>query len=62
MASHNPCDTHPRLAIIYPDGEVVPVSFPLNNDGIVLVTSLRLSLRFQMCEDFMFINEEVYDS
>jgi hypothetical protein len=56
MASH-----HPRLAVIYHDGEGVLVSFPLDNDGVVHVTSLRLSLRFQMSEDFMFIDDEVYD-
>jgi hypothetical protein len=62
MASHNPCDTHPRLAVIYSDVEAVPISFPLGNDGVALVTSIRLNLRFQMSEDFMFIDEEVYDA
>jgi hypothetical protein len=62
MAVHNPCDTHPSLAIIYSDVEGVPISFPLGNDGVALVTSLRLNLRFQMSEDFMFIDEEVYDA
>jgi hypothetical protein len=62
MAAHNPYDTHPRLAVIYSNVEGVPISFPLGNDGIALVTSLRLSLRFQMSEDFMFIDEEVYDA
>jgi hypothetical protein len=33
----------------------------LGIDGVAYVTSLRLSLRFQMSEDFMFIDEEVYD-
>jgi hypothetical protein len=62
MASHNPCDTHPRLVHIYSDAGGVPISFPLRNDGVALVTSIRLSLRFQMSEDFMFIDEEVYDA
>jgi hypothetical protein len=60
MASHSPCDTQNRLAIIYSESEGVPISFPLGNDGIPLVTSLKLSLRFRMSEDFMFIDEEVY--
>jgi hypothetical protein len=59
MASHNPCDTHPRLAIIYSDAGGVPISFPLGNDEVALVTSIRLSLRFQISEDFMFIDEKV---
>jgi hypothetical protein len=62
MASHNPCDTHPRLVHIYSNAGGVPISFPLGNDGVALVTSIRLSLRFQMSEDFMFIDEEVYDA
>jgi hypothetical protein len=62
MASHNPCDTHPRLVHIYSDAGGVPISFPLGNDGVALVTSIRLSLRFQMSEDFMFIDEDVYDA
>jgi hypothetical protein len=62
MASHNPCDTHSRFVVIYSDSKGVPISLPLGNDGVALVNSLRLSLRFQMSEDFMFIDEEVYDA
>ena len=62
MASPNPCETHPMLAIIYLNGVGVPISFPLGSDGVAHVTSLRLSLRFQLSEDFMFIDEEVYDA
>jgi hypothetical protein len=62
MAAQIPCDTHPRLAVIYSDGEGVPISFTLGNDRIALITSLRLSLRFQMSEEFIFIDEEVYDA
>jgi hypothetical protein len=50
------------LVHIYFDAGGVPISFPLGNDGVALVTSIRLSLRFQMSEDFMFIDEEVYDA
>jgi hypothetical protein len=62
MASANPCDTHPRLAVIFSEVGGVPISFPLGSDGVAHVTALRLSLRFQMSEDFMFIDEEVYDA
>jgi hypothetical protein len=62
MASHNPCETHNWLVVIYSDGRRVPISFLIGNDGVALVTSLRLSLRFQMSEDFMFIDEEVFDA
>jgi hypothetical protein len=62
IAAHIPCDTYPRLVVLYSDREGVPLSFPLDNDGIAFVTSLRLRLRFQMSEEFMFIDEEVYDA
>ena len=44
MASPNPCETHPMLAVIYFVGVGVPVSFPVGSDGVAHVTSLRLSL------------------
>jgi hypothetical protein len=61
MAAHNSPDTHLKFAVIYCEVGGVPISFPLGNDGVAHVT-LRLSLRFQMSEDFMFIDEEVYDA
>jgi hypothetical protein len=62
MAVLNPSDTYPSYVVIHADGQGAPLSFPLRNDGLVRVTSLRLSLRFGLSEDFMFLDEEVYDS
>jgi hypothetical protein len=62
MAALNPGDTYPSYVVIHADSEVVPLSFSLRNDGQVRVTSLRLSLRFGLSEDFMFLDEEVYDT
>ena len=62
MVDQIPYDTHPRLVVIYSNSERVPISFPLGNDRVAHVTSLRLSLRFQMSEEIMFIDEEVYDA
>ena len=62
MASPNPSKTHPMLAVIYLDGVGVLISFPLGSDRVAHVMSLRLSLRFQLSEDFMFIDEDVYDA
>jgi hypothetical protein len=62
MVAHSSPDTHSRFAVIYSDVGGVPISFPLGNDGKAHVTSLRLGLRFHMSEDFMFIDEEVYDA
>jgi hypothetical protein len=52
----------PRLIVICATDELVPISFPLGNDELTIITSLRLSLRFRLSEDFMFIDKEVYDA
>jgi hypothetical protein len=62
MAVLNPSDTYPSYVVIHTDSQGAPLSFPLRNDGLVRVTSLRLSLRFGLSEDFIFLDEEVYDS
>jgi hypothetical protein len=61
MAPLNPGNSYPSYVVIHADGGGVPLSVPLGNDGLARVTSLRLSLRFGLSEDFMFIDEEVYD-
>ena len=48
---------HSSFAVISANGDGVPLSFPLGNDGLAHVTSLRLSLRFQLNEEFMFVDE-----
>ena len=62
MTSPNPCKIYPMLAVIYLDGVGVPISFLIGSDGVAHVSSLKLCLRFQMSEETMFINEEVYDA
>jgi hypothetical protein len=62
MAALNLGDTYPSYVVIHADGKGVPLSFSLRNDGLVHVTSLKLSLRFGLSEDFMFLDEEVYDT
>jgi hypothetical protein len=62
MASLNDGHSHSSFAAIRADGDDVPVSFPLGNKGLARITSLRLSLRFGLSEDFMFLDEEVYDA
>jgi hypothetical protein len=62
MANLNIGDKHTKFVIICADGEGVPILFPLGNDGLALDTSLRLSLRFGFSEEFMYIDEEVYDA
>jgi hypothetical protein len=62
MAPLNLANTHTRFAVIYVEGEGVPISFPLGNDELTLVTSFRLSLRFGLTEKFIYVDEEVYDA
>ena len=62
MSAQIPLDTNPRFAVIYSSTSRVPISFPLGSEGVAHVTSLRLSLRFQMSEEIMFIDEEVHDA
>jgi hypothetical protein len=51
-----------RFVVICADSEGVPISFLIGNDELVRITPLRLSLRFWLSEDFMFIDEGVYDA
>jgi hypothetical protein len=62
MVPLNPGDALSSFAEICADGDGVPISFPLGNDGHALVTSLRVSLRFRFTKEFMYIDEEVYDA
>jgi hypothetical protein len=55
-------DTLSKFVVIFADIEGVPISFPIGNDGLALITSLRLSLRFWLKEEFMDIDEEVFDA
>jgi hypothetical protein len=62
MAQLIPGDAHSSFAEICVDGDGVPILYPLGNDSHALVTSLRLSLRFWISEEFMYIDEEVFDA
>jgi hypothetical protein len=46
MAALHLGDTLSKCVVICADSEGFPISFPIGNDGLVLVTSLRLNLRF----------------
>jgi hypothetical protein len=61
MAALHLGDTLTKFVVIYADSEGVPISFPIRNDRLTLVTSLRLSLRFRLSKEFMYIDEEVFD-
>jgi hypothetical protein len=62
MAPLTKASNHSGFAVICANGNGVPISFPLGNDGRALISSLRLNLRFGITEEFMYIDEEVYDA
>jgi hypothetical protein len=62
MAALNLGNTHSRFAIICANGEEVPLSFPKGNVGLANASFLRLSLRFRLNEDSMYIDDEVNDA
>ena len=39
----------------------VPVSFPLGEDGLAMVTGTTPSLKFNFREDTFYVEEEVFD-
>jgi hypothetical protein len=55
-------NTIAEFVVLCFDGEGVPVSYSLGDEGVACVTSLRLSLRFRLNEEFMYIDEDVYDA
>src|SRR5450759_1161602 len=50
-----------KSATVRADGDGVPISFPLGNDGLALVLAVRLGLWFQLNIASLHIDEEVFD-
>ena len=61
MASVDLVDHFSRFVVIHADGEEVPISFPLGNDGMVVITTIHFGLQFQLNIDSLYIDEEVFD-
>jgi hypothetical protein len=59
MASENIGPLCTSFATIRADGDGVPISFPLGNDGLALVSAVRLGLQFQLNIASLHIDEEV---
>jgi len=49
------------VVVVIADGAGVPIIFPVHDDGVAVVLASRLSLRFQLREDSICIDEEVFD-
>ena len=50
------------LIVIYANGEGVPITFSLGEDGLAIVTSLQLNLRYQLYNESLYIDKEVFDA
>ena len=44
----NLTNCYSNFTVIYMNGEGIPISFPIGNNGLASITSLRLNLRFQL--------------
>jgi hypothetical protein len=62
MAALSVDDSHPSYVEICVNGEGVPITFPIGSDGLALVTTLRLSLRFQWNAMSLHIDKDIYDT
>jgi hypothetical protein len=61
IMAHIPANGELGLAVLYADGVRVPLTFHMQDDGLVYVTSQRLSLRFGFREDTIIVDEDIFD-
>jgi hypothetical protein len=54
-------DLQTKFVTICMDGEGISMFFSLDDDGVAIVTSLRLSLRFQLNINSLHIDKEIFD-
>jgi hypothetical protein len=50
------------MAILYVDGERVPLTFRMEDIGLAYVTFQRLSSRFGFNEDTINVEEDIFDN
>ena len=50
-----------RMVIIFVEGDVVPIMFPVEEDGYADVSACRLALRFHMIPESIYIDQNIYD-
>ena len=49
------------MVIISVEGDVVPILFPVEDDGYGDVSACRLALRFHMIPESIYIDQNIYD-
>jgi hypothetical protein len=62
MASLNLPNCHSSYAIVRANGEGIQILFPLDSNEFAVVTTIRLSLWFQLNVTSLHIDEEIFDS
>ena len=50
-----------EMAIMYADGEGVPLTFRMEDSGLAYVTTQRLSIRFGFRADIIVVDEYIFD-
>jgi len=61
MASSSTAPKLSEMIELSAHGLGVPILFPVNGDGVGLVSAHYLSIRFGFLEHFLLIEREVYD-
>ena len=49
------------MVMIFVDGDVVPIMFPVDDNGYADVSACRLALRFHMIRESIYIDQNIYD-
>ena len=50
-----------QMVVISVEGNVVPIMFPVEDDGYADVSACRLALRFHMIPESIYIDQNIYD-
>jgi len=59
--AHVPANGEVPMAILYADGQRVPLTFRMEDSGLAYVTSQRLSSRFGFSENTINVEEDIFD-
>ncbi len=61
IMAHVPANREVGMAILYVDGERVPLTFWMEESGLAYVTSQRLNIRFGFRADTIVVDENIFD-
>jgi hypothetical protein len=61
IMAHVPANGEVPMAILYADGQRVPLTFRMEDSGLAYVTSQRLSSRFGFSENTINVEEDIFD-